>query len=120
MNKIGANRLLKLADLLENVVEAKKFDMGCWVFNIKSGCGMAACAGGWAALSPKFRGLVVSGRNQIKCIKTGRVDFAGVEDYFYLSEQDSRHIFGNFSYDSDRPHKKTVANRIRKLVKEQS
>ena len=58
MNATGKRRLLKLAEFLENEVEAKRFNMGRWGSGNEEGtprCGTVACALGWASAVPSLR-----------------------------------------------------------------
>jgi hypothetical protein len=57
-----SDRLLKLADVLENQVAEENFDMAVWGTHYgdhapeeKNHCGTSACALGWAAMTPEFK-----------------------------------------------------------------
>ena len=112
MNKIGANRLLKLADLLDTV-PIKDLDMSVW----RRGCGTVACALGHACLSPKFRGLVLNSSNIPILTKDPYIQsINAAEQYFSITNGQACDLFLPGMYKAKYPHPKTVANRIRKFV----
>lgn len=114
MNK---ERLLKLAELLENLPEGRpKFSLENWYH-----CGTAACAVGHAAIDPWFR------RRGLKLIKIGRwhepayrddEGWSAVAAFFGIYIIDAEFLFSAESY--DRGDRRSVARRIRKFVKEGS
>jgi len=133
LNKIGAKRLNKLADLLENEVSDKDFDMDVFYNEhnkAKTGCGTVGCACGWAASSPKFRGLVLKSYTDtfvhtlnkkvlvytIEDTKSGNEDFEAAETYFKLNEAQVNWLFQPEYYSNNRKGRRTVISRIRKFV----
>lgn len=137
MNK---RRLNVLADHLDTI-NARKFDMDHWVGTYdkdyprdegkKSKCGTTACALGYAGYIPSFR------RAGLKTIahtdgysRGGRVEletkngmeyngFMAAMEFFDLTSAESDFIFDPESYEgNDRVGPKTVARRIRKMIKE--
>jgi len=116
MNKIGAKRLLKLADLLDDL-PVKEFDLGRWYYT-GEGCGTVACAVGHACLSPKFPGLVLNDYRSPSLKKGPEMrDMCVVESYFSLTYEHAWHLFIDKAYPlGDKTRPKIVANRIRKFV----
>jgi hypothetical protein len=122
MTAIHRARLLKLAEFLETRVPRKEFYMGSWLicdaFNkssgFKKGCGMSACAGGWAAQIPSFRRAGLS------------TNFAGVPEFNYNTGFDAMASFFRITYDtacdlflpaSSNETPKQVATRFRRYLK---
>lgn len=116
LNKIAARRLTKLANFLEDEVKPKQFNLQWW----SSECGTVFCAVGWAAHSPKFRGLSMHLSPTISCIMCDRTfgtNWYGVVDYFHLhGNSDALFLFSPQSYPQHRSGIKSVINRIRKYV----
>jgi len=128
MNK---KRLKKLADYLDSL-PARKFDLEHWVTTYEKGypredgkkskCGTTACALGHAGLIPSFRRAGL--KTQIGPHDTeGEVYLKGVgcgigagEKFFDLTPAEADYLFLP-GYYGIRQGPKTVAARIRKLIK---
>ncbi len=117
-----ADRLLKLAEVLDNV-PVEKFDFGSWgKFNSKGNfdlsCGSTACAIGWASTIPEFQelGLKICYANNSgvrvpayfrtalwRPLFQGRVDFDAVAELFDISPGDAWILFAPASdnYESE-------------------
>jgi len=116
MNKVGSKRLLKLADLLDDV-PVKEFNLGRWEGE-ETECGTVACAVGHACLSSAFEGIYFDWGLPRSEEHDG---WDAVEHYFSLSFGDSLKLFSEGAYKNmNKTRPKTVANRIRKFVKEQA
>jgi len=130
--------LLKLADIIEkkeffnkknssgeslfNLPEDKRngsqFNLGQWFFN----CGMPACAAGHAVCEFPERFGYDGYTEQTREDKQGRwirVTHRTFAFAFNISLMDSEKITYSDEYKSDNPRPKTVANRIRMIVKRQ-
>jgi hypothetical protein len=123
MTKRGAERLTKLAEVLENFTEEKKA-LGLEEFDISEWhCGTAACALGTAALHPWFnrRGFrIADGMFAIPRFDSGdRTDFGiyAAASFFDITVDQGSSIFFGSAYDPP-PTAKQVATRIRALVKD--
>lgn len=115
-------RLLKLADHLENNVMDHEFDMKEWK------CGTTACAVGHAASIPSFQraGLkLVSYRMKVSgdgykafCpIYKGDYGYLGVANFFGIGVDEAHSLFDPDEYPIDRRDVRTVAKRIREFVR---
>lgn len=116
------NRLLKIANLIENINPAV-FDMDSWSSK-KNECGTTFCACGYAAYVGLFKGLTLGyggdGDADLIYVEPGdeygdieRRDWDAVEVLFDLTYSEVEYLFyGKFG---DTPH--AVAERIRKFVK---
>ena len=115
---MNEKRLLKLADLLENIPEGRpKFNLGFWYK-----CGTVACAIGHAALDPWFkkRGLMlcddyIPGGYKLPVFQD-REDNEAVMCFFDISDSAVDYLFYENSYPRGRRGPKTVAKRIRSFV----
>lgn len=122
-----ADRLLKLADLLETVPR-KAFDLGLWETKRatkpegkKQGeCGFAGCAIGWATHAKLFRGL--SFRRYTWCetphlAYRDSTNWEAVQKLFSIGATQAYHLFEEDSYEGAATPKQ-VAFRIRKFIKD--
>lgn len=139
---MNADRLLRVADLLEHVDPAR-FDLGYWA---TPECGTTCCAVGFAALDPRFQEEGLRLHNRVKRLfrpglpqwvnsiddltdrRLHRVTQAGityrgfrnwmaVERFFDLSERDCRHLFSPRAYHAEEQRAPdAVAERIRAFV----
>lgn len=145
MNAVGAKRLLKLADFLEKL-HPSKFNLNEWVAGIKpklmaenplkkGDCGTTACAVGWLpALFPKSWGWTkpkafydsfgnpanadVLYKKWPNAEMTQGQKLQAAADFFSIDYSDSTELFMPAEYgDGDRTRAKTVAKRIRSLVR---
>lgn len=144
---VGNNRLLKLAEYLDTIPN-KEFKMDSWMgkrtgdyfsrkyidqkfvkqgvcHNIRkltSECGYAACAVGHAAGIPAFRKagfkLVPTYSGWMDPMYGEHLNWDAVEEFFALNYSDAQHLFAEDSYNNPRLRPTTVANRIRKFVKD--
>lgn len=120
MNKLGATRLLKLADKLETIRE-ETFNMGTWAYrdDPKIKCATSACALGWATtvfprslkLVPKYEYDEFAAN--VQHINSGFEGVAAGEKFFNLSTNDADWIF-NSGFNATAKEK---AKEIRDLVK---
>lgn len=115
------NRLLKIANLIENINPAV-FDMDSWSSKGNE-CGTTFCVCGYAAHVGLFKGLTLEydgdGDADLIYVEPGdecgmvMEDWDAVEVLFDLTCSEAEYLFyGKFG---DTPH--TVAERIRKFVK---
>lgn len=130
------DRLLILADHLETKVLLKRFNMDVW--HEQTECGTVACALGHACEIPSFKkaGLYLHKVTNIEVpwIKNLQIpsdiiyskfdtidNFAmGIiagERFFGISKSHSEYLFDTLEYPRGRRGPKSVAKRIRKLVK---
>ena len=134
LSPIAARRLLKLADLLENEVSDNQFDLDLWFADHnkkKTGCGTVGYACGWAAQSPKFKGLTLEEDDTVWVTeldryvpiytiidsKTGAEDLDAAQSYFRLnSMRDVEYLFLPSTYPTNRRGRRSVIARIRKYV----
>ena len=126
ITKRADKMLTKLADFLENDVRDRMFDLG--IFWDETGrdvleddlynCGTTACACGWAAVSPKFRGLVTESHGNIYHKKSDTSDLEAAGNYFSITKAQADYLFDPSYYRSGRSGRKSVVNRIRKFVKD--
>ncbi len=134
MNKlVRKNRLLKLADFLENVPR-KTFDLEHWLQQkgLAPKCNTTACAVGWACSIPSFRKagfrIDIDNRGGGKPVfkntykKTPKyTGWAAVDKFFDVERGDSESLFSCRQYLIYGTNRKTtpkqVASRIRKFVK---
>lgn len=120
MNK---RRLLALATFLETKVPRKKFNMQYWgtTPHNEFSCGTTACALGWAGNMPSFKR---AGLKTVPSAWGGDVifgsyrNFGAAMEFFDLDFGESQYLFDPMEYDENRRGPKTVAKRIRKLVKD--
>lgn len=119
MNK---ERLLRLADFLDNEVPIAHFDMSSW-FDVggrprhlaKLGeCGTSACAFGWATQIPEFQeqGLRLSSLNGVTFNQLDGYDAA--EAFFDIKRAASAYLFSASDHRNEKPA--DVARRIRGFV----
>jgi hypothetical protein len=121
--KVGLNRLLKLADFLETKVPRKQFNMDVWKF--EDACGTVGCALGWGCSIPSFRKaglkLVWDSEHISAHVKYGdeRIGEDAAEDFFHIELKEAEDLFLDL-YGDKSPNEtpKQVAKRIRKFVKE--
>lgn len=133
-----------LVDMLENHKKhfpKVKFDLAFWAKNNKSNskieclldgtCKTAACAIGSAMLFKPFNKMGLHGRFHNShgnfAGGSGRSDFVpvykhykswyAVHEFFNLSEPDADYLFQQDSYETKNPTPKTVANRVKKFIK---
>jgi len=123
ITKRAGERLLKLADFLEHDVPSKQFNLQDWVLGSGgvNDCGTVACACGWAAISPKFRGLIAEYGDRgvgIVCTRTKTEDIDAAVDYFHITETQGEYLFYGESYPSAGGGRMAVVKRIRKFVKD--
>jgi len=133
------NRLLRLADFLENQVKDERFDLeviaeteSCQLPS-QTACGTAACAIGhmpqvfprackYSDIDPNCLDEV-SEDNPVSLFVEGKKEFSNYEDFrlaeefFGLNETEGLYLFMPDSYNI-RKGRKTVARRIRKFVEE--
>lgn len=134
MNHVGKNRLLKLADKLDEVAADKKlrkqFNMDSWKEEDNDSCGFTACAVGTGVCCiPSFRkaGLKltkspwqhIEGKTLFLVSYKGFPDFEGVKEFFKLDNFDEAdYLFSSEYYPLNmRKSPKFVANRIRSYIK---
>ena len=119
-------RLKDLVLVLKRVKkDGRKFDLSAWHYT--DACGTAACACGWAAVSPRFRGTPIASRNRFtpynngsKIIKTPVINWADVHETFDIGFEDAHHLFSGFSYPlEDRENIDAVIERIREFIREE-
>lgn len=130
MKYFHKNRLLKLADLLDNIPK-KKFNLREWATVIGSEihadtsqikeCGFAGCAVGWATTIPSFnRAGLRPIRNAARYVVKGR-GYYGWEApmmFFGVDGDDANYLFSMDYYDrGSKTTPKTVARRIRHYVR---
>lgn len=124
ITKRAAKKLTKLADFLEHDVPSKQFNLQEWVSGSGgvNDCGTIACACGWAAISPKFRGLTTKemqfGGINIICTGTGAEGIEAVVDYFHITEAQGDYLFLDYNYPNTGGGRMAVVKRIRKFVKD--
>ena len=112
-------KLTKLADLLDNLPEEKKFSMFRWG---TPECGTAKCAAGWAALDPEFnaQGLYLGRRHPTSDYAPAFWDLFGYEAlgrFFGLDSGAVAYLFspGHYIVSVSRSE---VALRIRKFAED--
>ena len=128
LTKQSTERLLRVADLLENLPKGKlKFDMSEWYR-----CGTVACAVGHAAMDPWFRrrGLTLTPETlwaggpctdgSMEPMFRGLTNSDAVEEFFGITEEHVERLFVDTAYPEHRRGPKTVAKRIRKFVKDKT
>ena len=128
MNDIHKDRLLKLADYLENKVKDEWLNMYSWAskgFKTKT-CGSTACALGWATVVfPED--LVLHGTNSPLCVDFKKaaenVDslinrpLAVAVEFFGISAMDAEYVFMPDSYDvAGKYLRPEVVRRLRELA----
>ena len=131
MNSIGKRRLLKLANFLDTV-PVRKFDMDYFVIKNNQpdkilplkDCGTVACALGYAATCiPEFQraGLTVEPRDNGWPLydKNGNyeIGYEAGEVFFNLNGDESKELFDPFYYREGHKGPRSVARKIRALVK---
>ena len=116
---MNRRRLERLAEFLETLKPKRgdTFDMA--KFGHQRECGTVACALGWAALSPKFRGLEGEWNNygELEITHNAYSFFAAGAEYFGVSDDTSNPLFSDTEYDIATITQKTVARRVRQLLK---
>lgn len=111
-------RLLRLADLLENLPQGKPYFNMAWWYR----CGTSACAAGQACLDPWFnrRGLKLDVKDIPHEISPpvykGHSGWAAVHAFFDLNKGQARRLFDQHWYPGFRPSRQAVAKRIREFV----
>jgi hypothetical protein len=133
-NRVGKNRLLKLADLLEADAKNKKgikFDLrdwghtdDQWTTPLSVSCGTTACAVGLAVVSGAFKRSGLYNRSDLPGeIVPGVGDLEGfeaVESFFNLTEEEAGFLFSDIYYPIGRikgaKGERFVAKRIRGFV----
>ncbi|MGJ7541552.1 hypothetical protein [Variovorax sp. LT1R16] len=129
MNK---DRLLLLAEKLETVVPAAKFNLQHWRSTygadsdaqlLNDECGTTGCAIGWACAMPEFieQGLYWNARAFEPGLNTNGLHFGNwraVEVFFGLNHVQSGHLFSSSYYPEEKQAQTPdqVANRIRALI----
>lgn len=124
MNK---RRLLALAAHLDTI-SPRKFNMNHWANSSDAGitCGSTACALGYAGLMPSFRkaGLKTEfdkcgGSVVYKRSHNSLYDIEAGASFFNITEDEAQWLFMPRSYPiGRRPGPKTVASRIRRMVRD--
>lgn len=138
MNRVGNERLLKLADYLENQAKDERFDLSLIAetneqceFPSKTACGTAACAiGHMPQVFPKHckyqvpfweDGYREDHRISLEVVGKGKLDnksdFSLAEEFFNITSEQADYLFQPDSY-GERKGRKTVAKRIRMLVRD--
>lgn len=120
---MNTDRLLKLADFLENSVPPERFDMEEWGSQgfCKTDCKTAGCAAGWAGILFENEGfyLKYSELNYpYPCFGKLR-GFDAIEEFFGLDSYNAEEIFDITAYAkyNYEPLTKVVAERIREVIK---
>ncbi len=117
------DKLLKLADFLENEVEPRWFDIDFWATPgwTEQKCGTTACAMGWATVCFPEEGLSIKNIDdhpigEVVYEKDGNrlVDEYAAAAFFGLSHNEAIHIFVSYPVGEDT--KAHVIERIRKFV----
>ena len=119
-------KLLKLADFLENEVKDSWFALSSWATKgfTKKECGTTACAAGWATVCfPKSGlrlqpigdvvGLNESHESQEMTIMGGP---PAVRKFFGIDIDTYRHLFDQDSYPAGRDGRKNVVKRLREVA----
>jgi len=124
---VNKKRLLKLATFLETKVPRGKFNMEFWGTTPRNtyGCGTAACALGWAGHIPSFKraGLKTKpdeyGGSVIydNGVNMKFYNFAAGREFFDLTDEQASNLFSPGSYENGKRGPKSVAKRIREMVK---
>lgn len=113
---MNRRRLKRLAGFLETLEleRGDSFHMDSWVSHWN--CHTAACALGWAALSPRFRDLKCK-PNEFNPIRyrSGKGYNAG-RLYFDIRLETARRLFSPDRYRQKRVTKQIVARRVRLLL----
>jgi hypothetical protein len=120
-----SERLLKLANFLENDVPPPRFKMDEWSDTrdfAPEVCGTAACAIGWATTIPAFRieGFTGKQSDQANIVYPSYRSYESweaVEKFFGLGKRKAEYLFDDENYPGA-PTPKQVAKRIRKFVKD--
>lgn len=117
LDKYSRERLLKVAEVLENLPKKRKFNRANWFEGFPGECGTAACAIGYATLDPWFkkRGF---GCDNIEPIYRESEGWSAVHEFFRLNEDQSDWLFALENY--ARGNRYDVIRRIRKFVKNDS
>ncbi len=100
-------KLLALADFLENQVKDHWFDLRYWATTgfTEQECGTTACAAGWATVCFPDSGLSLThhmaGINiTMKYVSNGRTDFGSgaVQQFFGIGDELASHLFYHHHY----------------------
>lgn len=114
--------LLRLAGFLEIFKSSKKLKWNMDKWHTKDKCGTVCCAWGLAfekgLIDPKFCQINESFRMTYVIPNNYSYIIAG--ENFGLDKNDAEFIFDPTRYKSENPRPKTVAKRIRELVKQHS
>lgn len=131
MNYVGKRRLLKLADFLEKL-PPQKFNLNNWcvkdyklsntnewdsIIVIRGKCGSTACALGYCPVVFPKSGFKLSNDLHWTPEYCGLEGTAAAEQFFDLLESESVSLFMPESYREDHKGPKSVAKKIRALVK---
>ena len=123
MQKIHAERLLKLASFL-NTLKKEKFNFDI-IAKKEPICGTVGCAIGWCPKVFPRSFQWINGGNAARvtylevCLKNhGRYNFGAVEVFFNISSDDSEFLFDPVAYNETNVSPKIVAKRIRSFVKQ--
>lgn len=124
MNK---KKLLKLATFLETKVPRRKFNMEFWGTTPQNAysCGTAACALGWAGYIPAFKkeGLTTAPDEYGGVVTFSTPDgskycnFSAGREFFELTDDEAYNLFSPGNYPTNKRGPKSVAKRIREMVK---
>lgn len=129
---MNADKLLKLADYLENLDSSKKFTLNIFGKRKKSvavknpmklsKCGTAGCALGYATdiftELKMIRGDIFFGYDYlyVKNMETNSIGFEAAVDFFGISLENSFWLFDPLKYEKGYRTRKHVAKRIREFV----
>ena len=130
MNK---ERLLKLADYVDDNVSPLKFSMSSFFSRSVTklddlhSCGTTACLAGWACNIPEFQkaGLATKVYSQFNPYVVpsyeGSETFTAMEKFFDLTEEQAEYLFGEYSDQGETIDRKNerpedATRRIRRLV----
>jgi hypothetical protein len=119
-------RLLKLADFLENL-KPRQFNLATWTVSCgektdDAACGTVACACGWATTIPSFRRAGFRLARRLSWTDPTPVfgrerGWDAVKAFFDMNYGEANHLFSIESYSGgERTRPQTVAKRIRQVV----
>lgn len=118
MTPQSKERLLRLADLLENLPkDGPRFDMEVWYK-----CGTTACAVGHACLNPWFRrrGLKLGEKNNLEYAEPeyrGDTEKWAAAAFFNIGLDEAEYLFYPDRYPNSHRSARYVAKRIRSFVR---
>ena len=115
------NRLLKLADFLENKVPSKSFDLSLFVLGRldKNECGSAGCALGWCPkVFPRSKwSYELNEWGDLDLLYERKYPYAGAQLFFGISKEASSYLFDPSYYAVGHTGRKEVISRIRSFVR---